>query len=169
MHVRGLLRCSVRWKSRGLNTCTCILLWKASGNIEKWQLWKASGEIENQQWMANGPANRGSPFSIRCAVSYLFCPMFSIHGYSMFAAPFAIRHAVRHSPRQSPRLSPFAAPFAAPFPIYFPQFSLLKLRYSMFAAPLAIRSSSFANRRAIRIHHSPRHSLSPFNVPWRFP
>ena len=59
---------------------------------------------------------------------------------SPFASPFAICCAVRHSPRRSP----FAAPFAAPFPINFPQLSLFKLRYSIFAAPLAIRSSPFA-------------------------
>ena len=47
------------------------------------------------------------------------------------------------------------------FPIHFPQFSLFKLRYSMFTAPLAIRSSPiaepFAICRAIRC----RFSMSP--------
>ena len=84
----------------------------------------------------------------------------------MFAAPFAIRHAVLHSSRRSPFASSFAAPFAIRRAVSY-SFSPFKLRYSMFAAPLAIRSSPFANRRAIR--HSPRHSLSLFNVPWRFP
>ena len=134
-----------------------------------------NGERPGESRFAIQCSPRRSP--IRCAVSYLFFQMFSIQCSlfnvrravchsprrstfaSSFAAPFAIRRAVRHSPRHSLRRSPFAAPF----PIHFPQFSLFKLRYSMFAAPLAIRSSSFANRRTIR--HSPRHSLSLFNVP----
>ena len=78
---------------------------------------------------------------------------------SSFVAPFVICLTVRHSSRHSLRCSPFAGPF----PIHFPPFLLFKLHYSMFAAPLSIRSSPFANRRAIR--HSPRHSLSFFNVP----
>ena len=61
--------------------------------------------------------------------------------------PGESRFAIQCSPRHSP--------FAAPFPIYFFQCSLFKVRYSMFAAPFAIR-------RAVR--HSPRHSprRSPF-------
>ena len=148
---------------------------KRQGTLKNNSEWRTARRIEVRYSMF------AAPFSIRCAVSYLFFPMFSIQGslfnvrravrYSPrrspfvssfaapFAAPFAIRRAVRHSPHHSQRRSPFAAPF----PIHFPQFSLFKLRYSMFAAPLAIRSSPFANRRAIR--HSPRHSMSLFNVP----
>ena len=50
-----------------------------------------------------------APFSIRCAVSYLCFPMFSIQG-----SLFNLRRAVRHSPHLSPfaRRLPFAAPFA---------------------------------------------------------
>ena len=95
---------------------------------------------------------------------------------SPFAAPFAIRlvirRAVRYSPRHSSRHSLRRSPFASPFLVHFSPFSLFKLHYSMFAAPLAIRSSPFANQRAIR--HSPRHllrfSMSPdaFHN-WRVP
>ena len=120
-------------------------------------VWKASGDIEKQQRMANGAANRGSLFNVRRAVlhslrhflfmcSNVLYSRFAIQCLprrSPFAAPFSIRHAVRHSPRHSPRR----------FLFIFPQFSLFKLRYLMFAAPLAIHSSPFANRRAIR--HSP--------------
>ena len=137
-----------------------------------------------QQRNANGPANRGSLFNVRHAVLYSlrrFLFIFLNVLYSRFAiqcsprrspyaAPFAIRLVIRRAVRHSPRRSPFASSFAAPFAIrravsY--SFSLFKLRYSMFAAPLAIRSSPFVNRWAIR--HSQRHSLSLFNVPWRFP
>ena len=128
----------------------------------------------------NGERLGESMFAIQCSPRHSpFAALFPISlfkvRYSMFAALFAIRRAVRHSPRHSPsrspflRHSPFASSFAAPFAISravsnsFPQFSLFKLRYSMFAAPLAICSSPFPNRRAIR--HSPRHSLSLFNVP----
>ena len=90
--------------------------------------------------------------------------MFSIQG-SLFNVRRAVRHSPRHSPRRSlfaaPFASSFTAPFAAPFPIHFPQFSLFKLRYSMFTAPLAIRSSPFANRRAIRHAIPCRFSMSP--------
>ena len=110
-------------------------------------------DIEKRQRMANGPANEvrysmfAAPFSIRCTVSYLFVPIFTIQG-----SLFNVRRAVRHSPRRSPFASSFAAPFAIrpPFPIYFPHFLLFNVRYAMFAAPLAIRSSPFANRRTIR-------------------
>ena len=70
--------------------------------------------------------------------------------YSRFPAPFA-----------APFASSFAAPFAAPFPIHFPQFSLFKLRYAMFAAPLAIRSSPIAEPFAIRRAMHCRFSMSP--------
>ena len=51
--------------------------------------------------------------------------------------------------------SPRRSLFAAPFPIYFFQCSLFKVRYSMFAAPFAIR-------RAVR--HSP--FASSFSAPF---
>ena len=88
---------------------------------------------------------------------------------SPFAAPFAVHRAIRRSPRHSPRHSPFAAPFAirrairrsprhSPFTAqfaasiairravsyYFFQCSLIKVRYSMFAAPFAVHHSLFA-------------------------
>ena len=133
--------------------------------------------------MANGPANRGSLFNVRRAVLHSLRRFpFILSNVSLFkvrysmVAPFAIclviRRAVRHLPRHSPRRSPFAAPFAirravrhslrrspfaAPFPIHFPQFSLFKLRYSMFAAPLAIRIHLSPIRRAVRC----RFSMSP--------
>ena len=94
---------------------------------------------------------RRSPFAVPFPIYFFQCSLFKVR-YSMFAAPFA---------------APFASSFAAPFAAPFPQFSLFNVRYSMFDKPLAINRSPFANRRAIR--HSPRHSLSLFNVPWRFP
>ena len=144
---------------------------KRQGTLKNNSEWRTARRIEVRYPMF------AAQFSIRCAVSHLFCPMFSVQGSlfngrravrnsrrrspfaSSFAAPFAIRRAVRHSPRHSLRRSPFAAPF----PIHFPQFSLFKLRYSMFAAPLAIRihlspiTEPFAIRRAIRC----RFSMSP--------
>ena len=96
------------------------------------------GDIEKQLRMAEWPGE--SRFAIQCSPRR-----------SPFASPFAIRLvilcAVRHSPRR--------------FLFIFPQFSLFKLRCSMFAAPLAISSSPFANRRAIRRAIRCRFSMSP--------
>ena len=121
------------------------------------------GTLKTTQ-MANGPANRGSLFNVRHAVLHslrrflFFVPnvLYSTVQGSLLNVSRAIRRAVRHSPRHS-----LTAPFAAPFPIHFPPFSLFKLRYSMFAAPLAIRSSPLANRQAIRRAIRCRFSMSP--------
>ena len=90
-----------------------------------------------------------APFSIRCAVSCLCFPMFAVQG-SLCNVRRAVRIAVRHSPRHSSRQSPRHFLFILP-----------NCRYSMFAAPLAIRSSPFANRRAIRRAIRCRFSMSP--------
>ena len=113
-------------------------------------LWKASGDIEKRQRMANGPANEvrhsmfAAPFSIRCAVSYLFFFIFAIFQvrYSMFAAPFAIRRAIDRT-------------F---FLFISPNFRYSRLAIQCFAAPLAIRQSPepFAAPFAVR-----RFSMSP--------
>ena len=96
-------------------------LWKVSGDIEKRQrmVWKASGNIEKQQRMRTARRIEvrysifATPFSIRCAVSYLFVPMFSIQG-SLFNVRRAIRRAVRHSPIAEPFAAPFAVAFQCP-------------------------------------------------------
>ena len=99
-------------------------------------LWKASGDIEKQQRMANGPANRGSLFNVRRSVLHSLRRFLFICSNVLYA-----RFAIQCSPRRSPCHLLRRSLFAAPFPVHFPQFSLFKLRYSMFAAPLAIRSS----------------------------
>ena len=120
-------------------------------------LWKASEDIEKQQRMANDPANRGSLFNVRHAVLHSLRRFLIIFSNVLYS-----RLAIQCSPRRSPFASSFAAPFAIRLVIRCAirlavsySFSLFKFRYSMFAAPLAIRSSPFANR----------HSLSLFNVP----
>ena len=138
--------------------------------------WKTTvnGERPGESMFAIQCSPCCSPFAAPFPIYFFQCSLFKVRRAvrhsprrSPFAAPFAIRLVIRRAVRHSPRHSLRRSPFAAPFPIHFPQFSLFKLRYSMFAAPLAIRSSPFAVRRAIR--HSPRHSLSLFTVPWRFP
>ena len=148
---------------------------KRQGTLENNSEWRTARRIEVSYSMF------ATPFSIRCAVSYLFFPMFSIQG-----SLFNVRRAVSHSPRrspfasssESPRRSPFAAPFAIRRAVrHSPRHSLrhsprrflfiFAIQTSLFNVRRAVSHSQFANRRAIR--HSPRHSLSLFNVPWRFP
>ena len=127
--------------------------------------WKTTvnGERPGESRFTIQCSSRRSPFAAPFPIYFFKCSLFKVHN-TMFATTFATPFA---SSFAAPFAAPFASSFAAPFPIHFPQFSLFKLRYSMFVAPLAIRSSPFANCRAIC--HSPRHSLSLFNVPWRFP
>ena len=112
--------------------------------------WRTARRIEVRYSMF------ATPFSIRCAVSYLFFPMFSIQG-----SLFNVRRAVRHSPRHSLRRSPFAAPFAI----------RCAVRHSprRFLCIFAIQTSLFNVRRAVShsqfaIHQSPSHS--PFPAPF---
>ena len=91
------------------------------------------------------------PFSICCAVSYLFVPMFSIQG-SLINVCRAVRLVIRRAVRLVIRCA---------------------VSYS-FPSIFAIQISLFNVRRAVShlqlaICHAPRHSLSLFNVPGRFP
>ena len=122
---------------------------KRQGTLKNNSEWRTARRIEVRYSMF------ATPFSIRCAVSYLFLKMFSIQG-----SLFNVRRAVRQSPRRSPFASSFATPFAIRRTVSY-SFSLFKLRYSIFAAPLAIRSSPFVNRRAIRRTIRCRFSMSP--------
>ena len=117
-----------------------------------------------------------APFSIRCAVSYSFFPMYSIQGSlfnvcravrylprlspfaSSFAAPFAIRRAVRHSPRRSPFASSFAAPFAIRRAVSYSFSTIFAIQTSLFNVRRAVSHSEFA------IRQSP--SNSPFAAPF---
>ena len=125
---------------------------------------KRQGTLKNSEWRTA----RRMRFAIQCsprrspfAASYLFFPMFSIQGSlfnvhrSVVAAPFASTLAAHRAIRHWQRRFLF---------LFFFNF-----RYSMFAIHFrrTVRHSPFAIRRSPS--HSPRHSLSLFNVPWRFP
>ena len=104
---------------------------------------KRQGTLKNDsEWRTA----RRMRFAIQCSprrFPYAFAVPFLIYcfQYSLFrsplAAPFAIRLVIRRAICHAVSYS-------------FPQFSLFKVRYAMFAAPLAIRSSPFVSRRAIR-------------------
>ena len=124
---------------------------KRQGTLKNNSEWRTARRIEVRYLMF------AVPFSIRCAVSYVFVPMFSIQG-SLFK--------VRHSPRHSPRRSPFASSCAAPFAAISYSFStIFAIQTSLFNVRHAVSHSQFS------ICQSPSHSpfATPFAVAFQCP
>ena len=144
---------------------------KRQGTLKNNSEWRTARRIEVHYSMF------ATPFSIRCAVSYLFNVLYSRFAIqysprrSPFAAPFAIRlvirRAVRRAVRHSPRHSLRRSPFAAPFPIHF-RYSNFAIQCSPRRYPFAVRHSSIAEPCAIRRAIHCRFSMSPdaFHTKW---